>query len=217
MGPDDGVTATPSASGLLPTQLAGVQVFFDGVAAPLYYAQSQQVNVQAPFELANPTTQIRIVYHNQATWASTVAVQPAAPGIFHADGGDSAQALLLNQDGTYNSAANPAPRGSVVALWGTGGGAIAPAGITGGFTPLDSLAPLGQPCDRERGRRCRASNLSRGGADAVNRSVPGELRDSGPCGSRPERAVEPVDWNRNELQPAGRDDYCSEVRARRLT
>lgn len=145
LGPDDGVTATPSASGLLPTQLAGVQVFFDGVAAPLYYAQSQQVNVQAPFELANPTTQIRIVYHNQATWASTVAVQPAAPGIFHADGGDSSQALLLNQDGTYNSAANPAPRGSVVALWGTGGGAIAPAGITGGFTPLDSLAPLGQP------------------------------------------------------------------------
>jgi len=27
----------------------------------------------------------------------------------------------------------------------TGGGAITPAGITGGFTPLDSLTPLGQP------------------------------------------------------------------------
>ena len=145
LGPDDGAIASPSSNGLLPTQLAGVQVFFDGVAAPLYYAQEQQVNVQAPFELANPTTRIRIVYNNQATWTTTVTVQPAAPGIFHADGGGSAQALLMNQDGTYNSTANPAARGSLVALFGTGGGAITSAAVTGGFAPLELRTPLGQP------------------------------------------------------------------------
>jgi uncharacterized protein (TIGR03437 family) len=146
LGPDVGVSASPSAEGLLPTQLAGLQVFFDGVAAPILYAQKQQVNVQAPFELANPATPVHIEYNGVATWPTTLAVQAAAPAIFPPDvSGQSSQALVVNQDGTMNSASNPAPRGSIVALWGTGGGVTIPSSITGGFTPLESRAPLALP------------------------------------------------------------------------
>jgi uncharacterized protein (TIGR03437 family) len=143
LGPTSGAVASPSSDGLLPTELAGVQVLFDGVAAPIFYAQQQQINVQAPFELRNPTTQIQVQYGGMATWPTLVAVNPAAPAIFHA--GESSQVLMINQDTTQNSAANPAAVGSVVALWGTGGGASNPPGITGGFTPLDSLASLALP------------------------------------------------------------------------
>lgn len=142
LGPATGLIGSPDTNGLLPTELGGLQVFFDGVAAPIIYAQQQQINVQAPFELVNPTTQVHIEYNGSATWPSTVTVQPAAPGIFHAISSETPQALLMNQDGTWNSASNPAPAGSVVSLWATGGGATNPPGITGGFTPLTSLTPL---------------------------------------------------------------------------
>jgi len=40
---------------------------------------------------------------------------------------DGVHAAALNQDGTMNSASNPAPLGSIVAIWATGTGPISPA------------------------------------------------------------------------------------------
>ena len=51
----------------------------------------------------------------------------------------------MNEDGTLNSASNPAKRGSVVSIFGTGAGPIAPAGVTGGIAPLAPLALLTLP------------------------------------------------------------------------
>jgi uncharacterized protein (TIGR03437 family) len=53
-----------------------------------------------------------------------VSVAAAAPALFTVSGG-AGQAVALNQDGGLNSSANPAPRGSIVVLFGTGEG---PAG-----------------------------------------------------------------------------------------
>jgi hypothetical protein len=55
IGPATGVSAGASAQGT-PTSLGGVQVLFDGTPAPVLYAQSGQVNVQAPFELSGQTS-----------------------------------------------------------------------------------------------------------------------------------------------------------------
>jgi uncharacterized protein (TIGR03437 family) len=55
-----------------------------------------------------------------------VPVARAAPALF-ASGG---LAIAANQDGTLNSAANPAPRGSIVVFYGTG------EGLAGGETSL---------------------------------------------------------------------------------
>ena len=51
-----------------------------------------------------------------------------APAVFTVDG---VHAVALNQDGSVNSAANPAAVGSVVAVWATGLGPITPAQADG--------------------------------------------------------------------------------------
>jgi uncharacterized protein (TIGR03437 family) len=43
------------------------------------------------------------------------------PGLFTHDGSGRGQAAILNEDGTINSVLKPAPCGSIVALFGTGG------------------------------------------------------------------------------------------------
>jgi uncharacterized protein (TIGR03437 family) len=49
-GPATGLTASIGTEQTgLPTQLGGVQVLFDGVAAPLLYASSNQINAIVPF------------------------------------------------------------------------------------------------------------------------------------------------------------------------
>lgn len=138
LGPAVGATFSVGANGLIPTQLGGTQVMFDGVPAPILYAQDSQVNVQAPFELLQPTTQIQVVYNNIATNSNKIAVQSAAPAIFHIDF-TSPQGAIINQDGSLNSAANPAPRGTYVSVYGTGGGSTSPSTVTGGFAPGQTI------------------------------------------------------------------------------
>jgi uncharacterized protein (TIGR03437 family) len=114
--------------------LAGVQVLFDGKPAPVLYAQSRQVNAQAPFEVnGQSTTAITVTYNGAVFGPMTIPVTFGYPGFFRLQPNVSAQAYALNQDGTLNSATNPAPRGSVVAYWGTGFGATSPGCATGGL------------------------------------------------------------------------------------
>jgi uncharacterized protein (TIGR03437 family) len=53
------------------------------------------------------------------------------PGLFTAGGTGAGQAAAINQDGTLNSASNPAATGSVISLHATGGGQTSPAGVDG--------------------------------------------------------------------------------------
>jgi uncharacterized protein (TIGR03437 family) len=134
IGPAQGTSFQLDQNNLLPTLLGGTQVLFDGVPVPVLYAQDQQVNAQAPFELVQSSTQIQVVYNGTSSNTAKVAVQSAAPGIFHI-GFPDPQAAIINQDGTVNSKSNPAPRGTYVSVYGTGGGSTAPATITGGLAP----------------------------------------------------------------------------------
>jgi len=129
--------ATPSSS--------GVQVLFDGRPAPILYAQSRQINAQAPVELAGKTqTTVSVIYNNTTLGTITTKVDAyGAPGIFRLHPGLSLDTGVVNQDGTINSPSNPAPRGSEIAMWGTGFGMITPPCSTGGLNPSTavSLAP----------------------------------------------------------------------------
>jgi uncharacterized protein (TIGR03437 family) len=136
LGPDEGVAYQPDAQGMVPRQLAGVQVLFHGEPAPVLYAQARQVNAQAPFELAGKTrTNISLVYNGVTVGSTTAAANQGRPGIFRLRTGVSTQAVALNQDGTLNGAANPAPRGSIVAVWGTGFPPLDAPCATGGLNP----------------------------------------------------------------------------------
>jgi uncharacterized protein (TIGR03437 family) len=126
-------TAIATSSQTPVNQLAGTQVTFGGVAAPVFSAQSQQVTVQVPWEIAGQTsTEITVSYGGQTAVASAPAVVAmAAPGIF----------AVTNADGTVNSSSNPAKAGDSITIYGTGGGLTNPLGITGGFWSITASLP----------------------------------------------------------------------------
>jgi uncharacterized protein (TIGR03437 family) len=54
-------------------------------------------------------------------------VKAARPGIFTRDGSGSGYAVALNEDGSINSASNPAEKTSIITFFATGEGLIEPA------------------------------------------------------------------------------------------
>ena len=171
IGPDAGVAYQPDAQNNVPTELAGVQVLFDGVPAPVLYVQSRQINAIAPVGLAvNGATHVTVAYNQQFGPAVAKTIF-GNPGIFRLQLGQSAQAVAINQDGTLNGPTNPAARGSVVAVWGTGYGQTNPPCPIGGLN-LPYAAPLSP------GTSALISSISPNGA-------PTKLRPARYAGSAP--------------------------------
>ena len=131
IGPAQLVSARAGSDGFYPIQLSGTSVQFNGVAAPLLYASATQVAAVAPYGVTGPTVQVTVTYEGQTSVPATIRVFAAAPGLFTADGTGTGPAAAINQDGTLNSASNPAPIGSVISLYATGGGQISPGGVDG--------------------------------------------------------------------------------------
>lgn len=134
MGPLADTDAQLDQDGRIASSAQGTSVLFDGVAAPLLYTSSGQINAVVPFGVAGPTTKVQVMYQGNAVASTTVSVQPASPAIFALDGSGGGPGAILNQDGSVNSGSNPAPRGSVVVLYATGGGATTPASQDGVLT-----------------------------------------------------------------------------------
>lgn len=119
-------------SGFIDTSLAGTRVLFDGTPAPLIYVSSAQLSAIVPYAVAGKNaTQVQIEYQGVRSSSVQLAVAAAAPGLFASDSSGRGQAAAFNQDGSLNSAAQPAARGTVVILFGTGEGPTDPAGADG--------------------------------------------------------------------------------------
>ena len=98
------------------------QVMFDGKAAIIFYISAGQINALTPPDLTpGASTEITILVNGQPVADFSQAVVSAAPGIF-TSGSGTGQAAADNQDGSMNSPATPADRGSIVVLFATGGG-----------------------------------------------------------------------------------------------
>ncbi len=98
------------------------QLLFGGTAAALFYTSATQINALAPASLsANSNTMVSVVVNGTTVAVSSTPVVSAAPGIFTVDNGTGG-AAANNQDGSLNSASNPAPRGSIVSFYATGQG-----------------------------------------------------------------------------------------------
>jgi uncharacterized protein (TIGR03437 family) len=136
------VLASPTS---VATSLEGFTVTFDGNLAPLLYASGGQVNAVVPFAVAGQsTTLMRVSTPSKATFTATLPVSAAAPAIFVTSA--SGQGAILNGDLSVNSAANPAGRGSSIAIYATGAGLLNPAVADGAIVsptnlPL-SIAPV---------------------------------------------------------------------------
>ncbi len=128
LGPAAGVSAQADG-GKLPTALAGTQVLFDGVAAPLLYVSRNQINAVAPFGLtAGKPAAIRVKTAASTSADFSATVVSAHPGVFKNGGGFAA---AINQDGSQNSESKPARPGSIVSIWATGAGQVFPAPTDG--------------------------------------------------------------------------------------
>ena len=133
-------------SGQVEDELSNTQVFFDGVAAPMLYASSGQIVTIVPVGVKGPSTKVQVQYQGTMSPAVSVPVVSAAPALFASDGTGGGQGAILNQDGTVNGYYNPADRGSVVALYGTGAGQTVPPGedgkIAGGLPLPAPILPV---------------------------------------------------------------------------
>ena len=134
LGSSQLVSAQPNSDGFYPTQLSGTSVQFNGVAAPLIYTSATQVAAVAPYGITGPSVQATVSYQGQSSVPATIQVVPSAPGLFTADGSGTGQAAATNQDGSVNSPSNPAPIGTVISLYATGGGQTSPVGLDGQVT-----------------------------------------------------------------------------------
>jgi uncharacterized protein (TIGR03437 family) len=143
MGPSPAVPLQLANGGTSITNiLGGVQVLFDGNAAPLTYVSALQINAIAPVGLAGKTsTQVTVTYQGFTSNAVTVPVQATAPGIFAADGTGGGGGAILNQDYSLNVRLNPAARGSVIMIYLTGAGVTAPASVDGAITGITPPFP----------------------------------------------------------------------------
>jgi uncharacterized protein (TIGR03437 family) len=144
LGPATGVGfAAPPEGGTVATLLGGTEVLFDGTPVPLLFTLAGQVNALAPFELAGKTSTVVKVVSNGVTSAGmTLPVVPAEPGLFTANATGKGEGAILNQDGSVNSATNPAAAGSTIQIFGTGGGVTVPPSTDGALNPLTSTGAL---------------------------------------------------------------------------
>jgi uncharacterized protein (TIGR03437 family) len=141
MGPAKIVTLQVSG-GTVTNSLAGTQVLFDGVAAPLIYTLAGQVSAVVPYAVAGKTsTQVQVSYQAPGSTAPalsntmTMPVQAATPALFSLDSSGIGPGAILNQDSSINTTGNAAARLSVIALYCTGGGVTTPASADGAVIP----------------------------------------------------------------------------------
>jgi uncharacterized protein (TIGR03437 family) len=102
------------------------KVLFQNVPGTVIYVTPTQLAATIPAGAGGvPSIAIQVqTSHDVYSAPVTVAMAPSSPALFTSDATGQGQAAAINQDNSVNSASNPAPAGSVVALYATGGGAL---------------------------------------------------------------------------------------------
>jgi uncharacterized protein (TIGR03437 family) len=144
IGPPTPALLTLTNPRLVANSLEGLQVFFDGVPAPLLYASAQQVNVVVPYSVSGKSsTELQLEYLGVASNPVTLQVAATAPGVFSITGSGVGPGAILNtRDGTVNSALNPAARGDWVSIFATGAGVTNPGSVDGIVAALPLPVPI---------------------------------------------------------------------------
>ena len=126
----------------LPTVLGNTSVTFNGIAAPLFFVSSGQIDAQAPFELpAGTTVSIQVSRGGALSAVQTANVAAVSPGIFVVNQATGAAAVLHAANYSLVSANSPARSGESLVIYCTGLGSLQiPVGS-------GSRAPIAQPSD----------------------------------------------------------------------
>jgi len=128
LGPEAGVSFALQ-DGHAAFDLAGASITVDGKPAPILYAQERQINFVVPWSVRTDGARVPVcVTMNTVNSCLYAATAPVAPGLFTING----QIAAVNPDGTINSPQHPAPSGSYVSVYMTGGGQIQGPMVDGG-------------------------------------------------------------------------------------
>jgi uncharacterized protein (TIGR03437 family) len=117
-------TRTPGIikAGVITNTVAGVQVTFDGVAAPLLYVSATEIGCIVPYGIAGRSmTTLQVTYNVAASNVVQAPVQASAPDVLE----------VLNSDFSINSMSNPAEANAIITLYLTGAGQTIPASFDG--------------------------------------------------------------------------------------
>ncbi len=127
--------------GVVQSALGGYQLQIGGVAAPLLYISQNQINAVVPSEVVGQdSVPVSLVTPAGTFPLANLYVRPAEPAIFC--GAVSGYAAAINQDGTLNSASNPAHAGEIVSVWGTGAGAPGNLSFPPDGTVIEATEPF---------------------------------------------------------------------------
>jgi uncharacterized protein (TIGR03437 family) len=97
-----------------------------------------QINFQVPSSanIGQNSISVRLADTGELLAGGPLLVAANSPGFFTLSQDGKGQAAARNQDGiTVNGPSNPAPRGSVISLYGTGQGQVSPAVPDGAGAP----------------------------------------------------------------------------------
>jgi uncharacterized protein (TIGR03437 family) len=148
MGPATAAyAAIDPTTGKLATTIGGVQVFFNGILAPMIYVSATQISAIVPYEMAPiASPSVWVKYVGQTSNAYQLNSATTAPGIFTQNASGSGPGAILNQDGvTLNGPGHPAAKGSIVTVYLTGEGQTSPQGVTGAITTATLPPPQVTP------------------------------------------------------------------------
>jgi uncharacterized protein (TIGR03437 family) len=147
-------TKTAQFASTPPLTLEGTSVSINGQNIPLFYVSPTQINGQLPFEVPLGAATLRVTLNSTTSAAFSLAVGPAAPGIFVFG---TNRAAATNPDASVNDSTNPVTAGGFITVYFTGIGPLDHPGATGAPAPVD-------------GTLCRA-------ASPVSVTVGGQLAD----------------------------------------
>jgi len=139
-------TAAAHAAPPLPKTLGGVSVTVNGVAAPISFVNSGQVNFQVPWSTQTGTASVTVAEAGGAGNTVTVPVVASAPGLFVSTTGS---AVAQNYpDYSLNGTNNPIAGGGTIIAYLTGIGAVIPSGsiADGAATPASPFFNAAAGC-----------------------------------------------------------------------
>ncbi len=143
LGPASASLGTIDGNQQVTTLLSGTRVLVNSTPAPLLYAGPSQINAIIPASTeGSSSTSIQIEKNGAIVNSIKIGTTATKPALFTSNGTGTGQVAALNQDGSVNSPANPAPRGSVLVLYGTGAGALT-AVVPDGKISTSLIGPKG--------------------------------------------------------------------------
>jgi uncharacterized protein (TIGR03437 family) len=142
----NGLAQTTAQSGIpYPKILGNVQVFVNGLNAPVYSISPTQINAVIPYEVTGPTATFLVMNGAASSNSVTVALAPTAPGVFSLNGNGLGDGAILHPNYSVVSQANPATPGEIVQVFATGLGTVNPAVQDGTAAPSQPLAKVTAP------------------------------------------------------------------------